>query len=364
MPERRTLLALAGDGIGPEVTACALKAAEAACDRDIRIEVAEDLLHGAAWDAHGVFCRDRTVEAALAADAVLVGAVGGPRWDGVRLPGPAWMQDGLMRLRHALDAWAGLRPARAIPCLAALSPYRPEVLEGADVLVLREMTGGPFFASERGVERPPGGPRRAWDHGGYDEAAIARLAHAGFRLARRRRGRLASVDKANAMETYALWREVVGEIAACYPDIAFEHILADNASYRLARDPRRFDVMIADNLLGDLLSDQAGVIAGGLGMLPSACLRAAPAQGEAVAGIYEPVHGSAPDIAGRGVANPLGAILSVAMMFEHSFVRPDIARRIEAAVTTALDAGCRTVDLGGAATSAAMTDAVIAALNG
>lgn len=363
MAESFTLLALPGDGIGPEVTQAALSVVEAvAADAGIAIAIEHDLLHGAAWDAYGTFCRDRTLAAALAADAVLVGAVGGPAWDGIRVPGGPEMQDGLMRLRHALDSWCGLRPARALAPLEPLLPYRAGLASGADILVLREMCGGAFFAPRRGILRPPGGPRRAFDHGGYDENQIARIAHAGFRLARRRRRRLTSVDKSNVMETYVLWREVVSEVAGEYPDVAFASLLADNASYRLACDPAGFDVILADNLFGDLLSDQAAAVAGSLGMLPSACLGALPEAGERAKGIYEPVHGTAPDIAGKGIANPLGAILSAAMMFEYSFARPDLARRIEAAVTAALDSGARTPDLGGGDGSVAMTDAVLAAL--
>jgi len=357
------LLALGGDGSGPEVAACGLRLVEAAADRaGLAVEVREDLLHGAAWDAYGTFCRDETVAAARAADAVLVGAVGGPRWDGISVPGGPERQDGLMRLRRVLDTYAGLRPATAIACLEPHTPFRPGLASGADVLVLREMCGGAFFALPRGLERPADGPRRGFDTAAYDSAEIARFAHVGFKLTRRRRGKLASVDKANVMISGQLWREVVSEVARDYPDVALSHLYADNAAYQLARDPRAFDVILADNLIGDMLSDQAGAIAGSLGMLPSACLPGLPEPGARLPGIYEPVHGSAPDIAGQGIANPLGMLLSVAMMFDYSFGRPDMARRIEAAVRAALDAGQRTADIGGTATSQGMTDAVIAEL--
>ncbi len=364
MAETFTLLALGGDGIGPEVTACGLRLVEAvAAQEGLTIELREDLLHGAAWEAHGTFCRDETVAAARAADAVLVGAVGGPRWDGIAVPGGPERQDGLMRLRLELDTYAGLRPAKALACLEALSPFRPGLTAGADVLVLREMCGGAFFSLPRGLERPAGGGARGFDTTAYTSAEIARFAHVGFKLARRRRGRLASVDKANVMVSGQLWREVVDEVAGEYPDVVLTHYFADNAAYQLVRDPRAFDVILADNLFGDILSDQAGAIAGSLGLLPSACLPGLPEPGERIAGIYEPVHGSAPDIAGRGIANPLGMLLSVAMMFDYSFARPDIARRIEAAVTSALEAGHRTPDLGGTATSGGVTDAVISAFS-
>ncbi len=362
MPETFDLLALGGDGIGPEVTRCALKVVEKACDSDIRIDITEDLLHGACHDKTGTFLQETTLDHARKADAVFVGATGGPRWDHIRPAGETAMADGLMQLRMELDTFAGLRPARAMACLEPLSPYRPGLTAGADVLVLREMTGGNFFAASRGVERPPQGPRRGYDLGVYDEHQIARLAHVGFRLAGRRRGYLVSADKANVMEMHVLWREVVSEVALDYPAITLEHLYADNASYQLARDPGRFDVIMADNLFGDMLSDQAGVIAAGLGMLPSACLTGLPGDASRVHGIFEPVHGSAPDITGMGIANPVGAILSAALMFDYAFGRADIARNIEGAVTAALENGARTRDLGGRLTSDAMTDAILAQL--
>ena len=362
MPETFDLLALGGDGIGPEVTACALKVIEKACDREICVDVTEDLLHGACYDKTRTFLQESTLNHARTADAVLVGATGGPKWDNVRLAGETVMSDGLMQLRMELDAFAGLRPLRAMACLEPLTPYRTGMTLGADVLVLREMTGGNFFAATRGIDREPQAPRRGFDLGVYDEHQVARLAHVGFRLAGRRRRCLVSADKSNVMEMHVLWREVVSEVALDYPGITLEHLYADNASYQLARDPRRFDVIIADNLLGDMLSDQAGVIVASLGMLPSACLTGLGDEGTRIRGIFEPVHGSAPDITGKGIANPVGAILSAAMMFEYAFGRADIARKIEHAVTAALEAGARTPDLAGQLTSAAMTDAIIAEL--
>ncbi|MDE0416863.1 MAG: 3-isopropylmalate dehydrogenase [bacterium] len=362
MPETLDLLALGGDGIGPEVTGCALKVVEKACDSDTRVDITEDLLHGACYDEAGTFLKETTLDHARRADAVLVGATGGPRWDHIRPAGEAAMSDGLMQLRMELDTFAGLRPARAIACLEPLTPYRPGLTDGADVLVLREMTGGNFFSAERGVDRSPQAPRRGYDLGVYDEHQVARFAHVGFRLAERRRRHLVSADKSNVMEMHVLWREVVSEVALDYPGVTLEHLYADNASYQLARDPGRFDVIMADNLFGDMLSDQAGVIVAGLGMLPSACLTGFPDDATRVRGIFEPVHGSAPDIAGEGIANPVGAILSVAMMFDYAFGRADIARAVEGAVTTALEAGARTRDLGGRLSSAAMTDAIIAEL--
>ncbi len=255
------VLALGGDGIGPEVVASGLVLLEAVCASEgIGLCVEEDLLHGAAWERYGTFCREETVAAARAADAVLVGAVGGPKWDDIRIPGGPEMQDGLMRLRKELDTYAGLRPARAWPDLTHLTPYRPDVLAGADVMVLREMSGGAFFTDQRGIEQRDG-RRVGFDLSLYGEDEIARVLHAGFALARRRRGRLCSAEKSNVMETYRLWRIVAGEIAAEYPDVAFEHMLADNCAYQLMRRPADFDVIVADNLFGDILSDITGAIA-------------------------------------------------------------------------------------------------------
>ncbi|MCW3783295.1 3-isopropylmalate dehydrogenase [Defluviimonas salinarum] len=355
-----SILALGGDGIGPEVLAAALDVTEVASGlAGIRLDIAEDLLHGAAWEAHGTFCREETVTAARAADAVLVGAVGGPEWDDIRVPGGPEMQDGLMRLRKALDAYAGLRPARAWPELGRFTPFRAGLAERADIMVLREMTGGVMFASPRGQERRAG-RRYGFDTAAYDEGEIARIAHSGFRLARTRKGRLVSADKANVMESYKLWRAVVTEVAAEYPDVTLTHMYADNCAFQMMRTPLSFDVVMGCNLIGDFLSDLAAVVSGSLGLLPSACLCGSP--GGRVKGIYEPVHGSAPDIAGQGIANPAGTILSVAMMFEHSLALPAVARRIEAAVERALVSGHLTPDLGGTATTRGFADAVTAEL--
>jgi 3-isopropylmalate dehydrogenase len=352
------VLALGGDGIGPEVLAVALDVAEeAAAGAGVTLDITEDLLHGACWDRHGTFCRDTTVAAAQAADAVLVGAVGGPAWDDIRVPGGPEMQDGLMRLRKAMDAYAGLRPARFWPGLGQLTPFRDGLAEGADIMVLREMTGGVMFAHPRGQEMRSG-RRYGYDTAAYDEDEIARIAHAGFRLARVRGRRLVSADKANVMESYKLWRAVVGEVAEDYPDVTLTHIYADNCAFQMMRDPGAFDVVMGCNLIGDFLSDLAATVAGSLGLLPSACLCGPP--GGRVRGIFEPVHGSAPDIAGQGIANPVGMILSVAMMFDHALALPQAARRIEAAVAAALASGLGTPDLGGTATTRGVADAVIA----
>ena len=329
-------------------------------DEGIQLNVTHDLLHGACWDIHGTFCRDETVRAAKAADALLVGSVGGPKWDHIRVAGGPEMQDGLMRLRRELHAYAGLRPARSWAALASQTPFRPGLAEGADIMVVREMSGGVMFEKDRG-QSMRNGRRYAHDRAGYDEDEIARLAHAGFRLARVRSGRVVSTDKANVMESFKLWRTVVTEVAEEYPDVSLTHLYADNLAYQMMRDPRAFDVIICCNFLGDLLSDLAAVVSGSLGMLPSACLRDAP--GKPVPGIFEPVHGSAPDIAGTGTANPVAMILSVAMMFEYALGRPDIAKRIEMAVERTLELGIGTPDIGGRASTAEMTDAILSGLS-
>ena len=380
MPSRRdrfTVLVLGGDGIGPEVVGAGVEVLLAVAKSEgLRIEIEEDLLHGAAWERYGTFCRDETVARAREVDAVLVGAVGDPRFDDYLASGGSQVEehpeagtvarnpvdkDGLMRLRSELDVYAGLRPAQAFGSLIERTPFRPEVVRGADLMMVRELCGGAYFGLPRGIEHLPGGRRRAFDATVYTEAEVERVARTGFELARRRRRRLLSVDKANVMESGMLWREVVSALGASeYPDVELTHFYADNAAYQLARWPRDLDVVLADNLLGDLLSDQAGAIAGSLGMLPSASLAGLPPSGEpAKPGIYEPVHGSAPDIAGQGIANPHGTILSVAMMFEYGFALPALARRIEHSVEHTLATGPRTPDLGGEAGSAAVTHAVI-----
>ena len=360
--EKMTILALGGDGIGPEVVQAALRLLEAmAPGSGIVFDVEEDLLHGQAWDTYGTFCRDETLAAAKAADAVLVGAVGGPKWDAITVPGGPEMQDGLMRLRKELDTYVGLRPAKAVACLEPLTPYRPGLLDGADIMVVREMSGGIYFSEPRGIEELPDGEKRGYDTASYTASEIERIARAAFELAARRRGKLVSTDKANVMESGVVWRDVVESLSGDYPSVTLTHMYADNAVYQIGRNPAAFDVILGDNLFGDIISDQAGVVAGSLGMLPSACLHGLPKPGQRHPGIYEPVHGTAPDIAGQGIANPIGMLLSLAMMFEYACARPDLARRVETAVVQALEAGHRTPDLGGESTTLDVTDAVIAA---
>ena len=356
------ILALGGDGIGPEILAEGLRVLDlVAGSAGLSFEIDHGVLHGASWDLHGTFCTDEVLHVARASDAVLVGAVGGAKWDDIRVPGGAECQDGLMYLRHHLQTYLGLRPARCWPALRHRSSIRPEILGHADVLILREMCGGAMFATERGIEIDKD-RRRGYDMTAYDEGEIARFARGGFELARRRNGHLVSCDKSNVMESYKLWRTVVSEIAKEYPDVTFENMFADNCAYQMMMRPQDFDVVLCCNQLGDILSDLAGVYAGSLGMLPSACLAASPTSGP-VFGIYESTSGSAPDIAGKGIANPIGMILSIGMMLDHSLGRPDLAAKVDGAITTALDDGFATPDIGGPHGSQTFTDAVIERLN-
>ena len=362
MTEAFKLLVLPGDGIGPEVVAAALRVFERLCELEsIAIEVSHDLLHGAAWEAYGCFCRDETLAAAQRSDAVLVGAVGGAQWDDIVSQGDtAGERDGLMRLREELDTYACLRPAKAYPSLLDRTPFRHEVVAGADVLVLRELCGGLPYGKPRGIDRLDDGSYQAYDANFYTSGQIRRFATVGFELARRRRGKVTSIDKSNVMESGALWRRIVGEVGAAYPDVELEHLYADNGLYQLMQRPTAFDLVLGDNILGDLASDLVATFSGSLGMLPSASLCGFDSGKPA---IYEPVHGTAPDIAGRGIANPVGTILSVAMMFEHSMRRPDLARRIEAATERYLEDGALSPDLGGSATTEEVCAAILNALD-
>ena len=331
------VLVLPGDGIGPEVTAQAVRVLEAAAPlAGIALELAEDRIGGASIDAHGTPLTDAAVERAHGCHAVLLGAVGGPKWDA--MPVDTRPEKGLLRIRKELGLYANLRPAAVFPALASASTLRPEVVDGIDLLVVRELTGGIYFGEPRGralVE----GRREARNTMVYDEVEIARIARVAFDSARRRGRHVTHVHKANVLEVSQLWMEVVDEVAKDYDDVDLVHQLVDSCAMLLLSDPARFDVIVTGNLFGDILSDEAAMLTGSLGMLPSASL------GDGGIGLYEPVHGSAPDIAGEDLANPLAAILSVAMMLEHSFDRADVANQVRAAVTAVLDDGHRTGDL-------------------
>ena len=352
------VLALGGDGIGPEILVQSLRIAERLAQAaNLTLTVYHDVLHGASYDRHGTFCTDAVLNKARAVDAVLVGAVGGPQWDNIKMPGGAECQDGLMYLRHHLQTYLGLRPSRFWEPLRDQIPFKTSVVEGADVLILREMCGGAMFATERG-QKMQNGLRQGYDMIAYDDDEIARFARGGFQLARQRRRRLVSCDKSNVMESYKLWREVVTDVAQEFPDVIFENMFADNCGYQMIKRPCDFDVVLCCNQLGDIFSDLTGTLAGTLGMLPSACLSENPAKGPTF-GIYESTSGSAPDIAGKGIANPVGMILSVAMMFEFTFERPDLSHAVVEAVERTLADGIRTPDIGGSTTSTGMTDAIL-----
>jgi 3-isopropylmalate dehydrogenase len=360
------LLVLPGDGVGVEVTQAAVRVLEwFRAHRGFAFELQQRDFGLVNWRKHGTMMPDETWARILEADAILFGAVGSLDQAGV-VPPEERRKGSLLRMRKALDLFANMRPVRMPAALAEASPYKPRVTEGVDLVFVRELTAGVYFGTPRGVETLPDGSRRGVNTHSYTEAEIARAARFAFTLARTRRSHVTSVDKANVMEAGALWREVVGRIhAEAFPDVGFENMLADNCAIQLARNPRRFDVIVTDNLFGDLLSDAAGAIVGSLGMLPSASLSAPDAAGRRKA-LYEPIHGSAPDIAGKGIANPLGAILSVAMLLRWSAGRAEDAAHLEAAVDRALAAGARTADIAAPGEAVLdttqMTQAVLAAL--
>ncbi len=342
---------LPGDGIGPEVTAQAVRVLEQVSHE---LDFAEAPVGGAAYKAHGHPLPPETLDLARRADAILFGAVGDPDCDALeRRLRP---EQAILGLRKELGLFANLRPAKLFPELADASALRPEIARAIDLVIIRELTGDVYFGQPRGRRQTEAGLREGYDTMRYDEAEIARIARVGFETARARKRRLCSVDKANVLETSQLWRDVVIEVSADYPDVALEHLYVDNAAMQLVRNPGQFDVIVTGNLFGDILSDQASMCVGSIGMLPSASLDAN------AKGLYEPIHGSAPDIAGQGKANPLAAILSSAMMLRYSLGRAEAADRIEAAVAAALAAGARSPDLGGTMTTAQMGDAVLAAL--
>lgn len=343
---------LAGDGIGPEVTAEARRVLEA-LGLDLSFEEAP--VGGAAYLASGRPLPPDTLDLAKRADAVLFGAVGDPRFEALerRLRPEA----ALLGLRRELGLFANIRPATLYPGLADASPLKPEVVTGLDLVIVRELTGDVYFG-EKGRRTNVEGLRQGYDWMSYNEAEVERIARVGFEMAKRRKGKLCSVDKANVLETSQLWRDVVNELALDYPEVDLTHMYVDNAAMQLVRAPAQFDVIVTGNLFGDILSDQASMCAGSIGMLPSASLRAWSGDN----GMYEPIHGSAPDIAGQGKANPCGAILSAAMLLRHSLGLQGEAVRVEAAVAKALAGGARTADLGGDLSTGAMGDAVIRAL--
>lgn len=339
----RTILFLPGDGIGPEVMEEVRRVIGWYGQRQLAIRVEEDLVGGAAFDRHGTPLADATLERAQAIGTVMFGAVGGPKYDS--LPFAQKPERGLLRLRKEMGLFANLRPAIVFPALADASSLKRELVDGLDILILRELTGGVYFGEPRGIETLPDGQKRAVDTQVYTTGEIERIARVAFELARLRRGRVTSVEKANVMHTGVLWREVVQAVHDReFADVALEHMYADNCAMQLVRKPKQFDVIVTDNLFGDLLSDCAAMLTGSLGMLPSASLGAPGPDGRRKA-LYEPVHGSAPDIAGQGIANPLACILSFAMLLRYSLELPAEADRLERAVARVLEEGYRTADI-------------------
>ena len=365
MSDTCSVLILPGDGIGPEVMAQVRRVIDwLGENRGIRITVEEGLVGGASYDAHGTPLTDETMARAQAVDAVLLGAVGGPKYDDLDFS--VKPERGLLRLRKEMDLFANLRPAQCFDALADFSSLKREVVAGLDILIVRELTSGIYFGEPRGIITE-GNERVGINTQRYTESEIARVARSAFELARKRQGRVCSMEKANVMESGILWREVVQKIRdEEYPDIELSHMYADNGAMQLVRNPRQFDVIVTDNLFGDILSDAAAMLTGSLGMLPSASLGAVQPNGRPKA-LYEPVHGSAPDIAGKGLANPIACILSFAMALRYSFDQGAEADRLEAAVEKVLADGLRTADLmgpeGGTPVSTSqMGDALLAAL--
>ena len=347
------LLLLPGDGIGPEVTAQVRRVAQALTP-DLSLD--ERPFGGISYDQLGTPLADETLAAAKAARAVLMGAVGGPQWAGT--PRDKRPEAGLLALRAGMGVFANLRPALCFQPLADASSLKREVVEGLDFMIVRELTGGIYFGSPRFIEDLPGGGQRAVDTQVYTTMEIERVARVAFELARGRRNKVTSAEKSNVMDSGLLWRRVVTALhQRDYADVELEHILADNAAMQIVKNPKQFDVMVTDNLFGDILSDISAQLTGSLGMLPSAALGVA-----GTPGLYEPIHGSAPDLAGQNKANPLAAILSFEMALRWSLDRPAEADRLFASVSTALDKGARTRDLGGALSTVEMGDAVLAEL--
>ncbi len=355
----KKILVLPGDGIGPEIVAEAVKVLDRLKADGLAVALEQGLVGGSAYDANGHPLPEDTLNQARAADAILLGAVGGPQYEA--LDRPLRPEQGLLGLRAELKLFSNLRPAILYPQLADASTLKPEVVSGLDIMIVRELTGGIYFGQPRGVRTLDNGEQEGFNTLVYRESEIERIGRSAFGIAQQRGKCLCSVDKANVLEVTELWRQVMSRIAEDYPDVELSHMYVDNAAMQLVRAPKQFDVMVTTNMFGDILSDAAAMLTGSIGMLPSASL---DANGK---GMYEPIHGSAPDIAGQGVANPLATILSVAMMLRYSFGQAEPADRIEAAVSKVLDQGLRTPDIaaGGQATvgTAQMGDAVVAELD-
>ncbi|WP_039917717.1 3-isopropylmalate dehydrogenase [Cellvibrio mixtus] len=354
------ILILEGDGIGPEIVREARKVLDVVNAKfDLGLTFENDHMGGCAIDAYGVPLADSTLEKARKADAILLGAVGGPKWD--KLDRAIRPEKGLLKIRSQLGLYANLRPALLYPQLVDASSLKPEVVSGLDILIVRELAGGIYFGEPRGIRVLENGEREGYNTYKYSESEIIRIGRTAFEMARKRNGKVCSVDKANVLEATMLWREVMDTLHKEYPDVELSHMYVDNAAMQLVRAPKQFDVLVTGNMFGDILSDAAAMLTGSIGMLPSASL---DKDGR---GMYEPCHGSAPDIAGQGIANPLATILSVSMMLRYSLGYPQVADAIEVAVGSVLDQGFRTADIyteGKTKVSTSqMGDAVVAALN-
>lgn len=357
----KKILVLPGDGIGPEVVAETVKVLKAVDQRfGLGLELSEALLGGCAIDATGEPLPAATLEAARASDAILLGAVGGPKWDHLEMAKRP--EKGLLGIRGQLELFGNLRPAILFPQLASASSLKPEVVAGLDILIVRELTGGIYFGQPRGIETLENGERRGFNTDVYSESEIRRIGRMAFELAQKRNRKVCSIDKANVLEVTVLWREIMTELSKEYPDVELSHMYVDNAAMQLVRAPKQFDVIVCGNLFGDILSDQAAMLTGSIGMLPSASLNSRSQ------GMYEPCHGSAPDIAGQNKANPLATILSAAMMLRYSLDAGEAADAIEKAVSDVLDQGLRTPDILSEGCTLvgtdAIGDAVVAALKG
>ena len=362
-PLKFNIAVLSGDGIGPEVTAQGVRALEAAGRAfGHRFNLSYGDIGGIAIDRHGIPFTPEVRAMSESNDAVLFGAVGGPQWDD---PNAAVRpEQGLLDIRAHMGVFANIRPVKVYPWLADASPLKPAALQGVDLVVVRELTGGLYYAEPRGRRQTPGGII-AEDTMRYTENEIERVLRVGFQLARNRRKKLTSVDKANVLECSRLWRAVATRLGQEYPDIELEHVLVDACAMQLIQQPARFDVIVAENTFGDILTDEASVLAASMGLLPSASLATVPTEGQPSVGMYEPIHGTAPDIAGRGIANPIGAILSAAMLLRYSLGLTEAAAAVERAVEQTLESGVRTADIAGngpSVTTTEMGDRIVAAI--
>lgn len=335
----KNILILPGDGIGPEIVAEAVKVLNKVNEKfELGLTLEDGLVGGSAYDVHGTPLPEETMQKAEAADAILLGAVGGPKWDNLE-DRELRPEKGLLGLRSGLELFGNLRPAILYPQLADASSLKPEVVSGLDILIVRELTGGIYFGKPRGIRTLDNGEREGYNTYVYSESEIKRIAKVAFESAMKRNKKLCSVDKANVLEVTVLWREILEEVGKDYPEVELSHMYVDNAAMQLVRAPKQFDVMVTGNMFGDILSDAAAMLTGSIGMLPSASLD------KNNKGMYEPCHGSAPDIAGQGIANPLATILSAAMMLRYSLGEVAAADAIEEAVSKVLDQGLRTGDI-------------------